>query len=172
MTAPGVRQTGGGSSPAPPYLGPFAQYSPYAWMLPQHLWAREKRWFVYNIEFVTPSELVASASRTRTVGINRDSFFAVVSLACTVTNTDNTTFIDTPAILVSITDAGSGAVYMNTAVHFANLFSRGSTGDGKRNYIELPRLVDPGSTISCTMENQDATARHVRLAFNGFRIYV
>jgi hypothetical protein len=141
-------------------------------MLPQNLWAREKRWFIYNIEFVTPNQLVASASRTRTVGINRDSYFAVVSIACTVTDTDNTTFVDTPAILVTLTDSGSGAVFMNTPVHFANLFSRGSTGDGKRNYVELPRLIDPGSTLACTLDNQDATARHVRIALNGFRIYV
>ena len=172
MAAPLVRQTGGGSSPAPPYLGPFAQFSPYAWMLPQNLWAREKRWFIYNINFVTPNQLVASDTRTQTVGINRDSYFAVVSISATVTNTDNTTFIDTPAILVTFTDTGSGALFMNTPTHFANLFSRGSTGDGKRNYLELPRLVDPGSTIASTLENQDATARHVRIALSGFRIYV
>ena len=172
MTAPLVRQTGGGSSPAPPYLGPFAQFSPYAWMLPPQLWNKEKRWFIYSIEWVTPNELTASGTITRTVGINRDSYFAIVSVACTVTNVDNTTFIDTPAILVSMQDAGAGALYQNVAVPFINLFSRGSSGDGKHNIVTLPRLVDPGSTVSVTLENQDVTARHVRLAFDGFRVYV
>lgn len=158
-----------GAPPAPPSA--FPQFSPYAWLLPPALWHREKRQYIYSVEFVTPNQLTASGTRTRTVGVDRDSYFAAVDVYAVVTNTDNTTFIDTPAIMVQMTDAGRSIGLQDKAVHFLNLFNRGSSGDGRGWNIELPRLFDPGSTISVTLENLEATARHVRLSFRGFRVY-
>lgn len=159
-----------GRPPAPPLLGPFAQYSPYAWLLPEELWNKPKRTFAYSVEFVTPNQLVATGTRTRGQGVDRDSMFACVAVAATVTNVDNTTFIDSPAILVQIT-TGTSTNWFEPAAHFLNVFGRGAVGDGRINYLELPRLIDPGANISVTLENLDATARHVRLAFRGFRVY-
>ena len=152
-------------------MGPLSIYGPYAWLIPEEFWAKPKRDFTYSVEFVTPNQLAASASRTQTVGINRDSHFVAIRMVATVTNTDNTTFVDTPAILVNVKDSGSGFDLMDKPVPFISLFHRGSSGDGKERYLTLPRIFDPGSTISVTLENQDATARHVRIAFDGFRVW-
>ena len=160
-----------GAAPPLPILGPFAAYSPYAWMLPQDLWDKIKRWYTYTVEFVTPNQLIASGTRTQTVGIERDSHFAPITLVGVVTNVDNTTYIDPAGILVTIKDSGSGLDMMDRPVHWLNLFGRGSVGDGRIIPVELPRVIAPGSTISVTLTNLEVTARHVRISFRGFRIY-
>lgn len=156
--------------PAPPLA--FPQFSPYAWLLPPALWGLEKQPYVYSVEFVTPNQLpVAPASRTQTVGVDRDSYFAAITCAAVVTNTDNVTFVDTPSIMVEIQDAGRSIGLQDKAVHFLNYFNRGSSGDGRGWHVELPRLFGPGATIAVTLENLEATARHVRISFRGFRVY-
>lgn len=174
MTAAARALGPGGAAPpggAVPALGPFAQYSPYAWMLPQELWAKPKRLYYYTVEWVTPNQLAASSTATRTVNIDRDAHFAGIVWSAVVTNVDNTTFIDQPAILVEISDGGSGAQIMDKAVHFLNLFGRGAVGDGRFTTLVLPRLWNPGGTIAVTLQNLDATARHIRLTVHGFKVY-
>lgn len=172
MTAPVGRFTTRQAGAIPPFQGPFPQYSPYAWLLPPELQHRPKRNFTYVIEFVTPNQLPATSTRSRTFGVNRDSAFFAIAISAVVTNTDNTTFIDTPALLVLIKDSGAGVDFMDNPVHFLNLFGRGSSGDGRFNFLTLPRHIDPGGTVAAQIENLEATARHIRLAFHGIRVYL
>lgn len=158
--------------PRAPALYPLQAFGPYAWLLPEEMWPKTKRFFIYEIDFVTPNQLPASGRATQSVGINRDSYFVAVSIAAYVTNTDNTTVVDQPNILVTIRDAASGFDLMDRPVPFANLFNRGGAGDGKQRFLDLPRIFDPGSTVSATLENFDATARHVRISLIGFRVWV
>lgn len=168
--SPGAGFTPGQPDQAP-FTGPFARFSPYAWLLPPELWGKLKRWFIYGIDHVTPNQMPASASVTNTVGINRDAHFCVVGMAATVTNVDNTTLVDAPSFTLTMKDSGSGSDLMDKAQHFLNIFNRGSAGDGKTHYLELPRLFDPGAVISMTLNNLDATARHVRVSFVGFKVF-
>lgn len=178
MTAPMVGQlpgSGRGAGPAPlPALGPFAQYSPYAWMLDPLLWHLPKRWFIYTVDFVDANGLAvagaAGATRTRPLSVSNDAAFCPIYQSATVTNVDNTTFVDSPAILVNIVDTGATYQFMDAATTFLNVFGRGGVGDGRLQPVPLPPYLKPGTTVSYTLQNLDATARHVRLAVHGFKV--
>ncbi len=157
--------------PGPP-MQVFSAYGPYAWLLPEELWVKPKRFYVYTTSFVgVGADIPANGSRTRTIAINRDSVFALISVSGTVTDTTDATTVDAPALLVQVVDAGSGLELTQEPVHWLDFFGRASAGDAHYRYLELPRLVDPGSTIRITISNLTATARHARIAFHGFRIY-
>ena len=165
----------GVAAPPPlPALGPFAQYSPYAWLLDPALWALPKRWFIYTVDFVDANNLAvagaAGATRTRPMAISNDAGFVPVYGVATVTNTDNVTFVDSPAILVQINDTGATYQFMDAATAFLNVWGRGAVGDGRFSPVSLPPYLKPATTLTFTLQNLDATARHVRLAYHGFKV--
>lgn len=178
MTAPNARTVARGEA-IPPVLGPFARYSPYAWMLPQELWGRPKQEAMYTIEFITPVQLVAAGGapnpRTLTVGIERGAAFAVIEMMATVYNVDNTTLVPLPSIMVQVRDVGSKLDFFDVPVHFLSCFNVGQGGGNSGGYTRqfaLPKIVDPGGTIAVQLENFDAVARHVRVTFHGFRVWL
>jgi hypothetical protein len=132
--------------------------------------AARKRWFSYGVDFVTPNQLPASGTLTQAKGVDRDSAFIIMSLAGVVTNTDNTTYIDSPSILIQVT-VGTALQLFDPPAHWLNVFGRGAVGDGRIQPLEWPREADPGATLTVTLQNLDATARHVRIIFRGIRVY-
>jgi hypothetical protein len=127
------------------------------------------------VDWVTPNQLPATGGTnvTRTFNVERDSTFACINISVQVTNTDNVTFVASPSILVSAREAGSGLELFSSPVPMLNLFNAagGAAADKNLNYLALPRIFSPAATVSITLENLDATARHIRMSWIGFRVY-
>ena len=134
--------------------------------------------FIYTINFVTPSQLAASASLTLNFIVQNDSAFSICKTTYTVADTANAAVANLQpfgsgaassivGILSSITDSGSGRSLSDNPVPIDSQFG---TGQFPRIW-PIPKIVDPNSTISVTLQNLDALARHVRLAFSGYKVF-
>lgn len=156
-----------------PFMNPVAQYSPYAWMLPPELWPKLKRFYIYQLDFLTAAgkQLPASGTAENTRGIDRDSYFACVQMAGRVTNSDDITVVNDPNILVELKIGGGQSDMMSSPVPYTSLFGNGGQAENKHHTLALPRVFDPGTTIAGKLQNLDAVIRHVRLSFIGFRVY-
>jgi hypothetical protein len=68
---------------------------------------------------------------------------------------------------VTLTDSGAGRSLSDNPVPIDSWF-----GTGMRPYHwPIPKILDPVSTFSTTLQNLTATAWHVRLAFHGYKIF-
>lgn len=139
-------------------------------LVPRELWGVYKQFFIYELDFLP---LNASATATGQVQIQNDSHFLCVAGVALVSNTANTTVINsesnasTSGKLVSITDAGSGAPLTSTAVALENWF-----GTGQRPATwPMPKLFRAGGAISMTIQDIFAAQHNVRFSFWGIRIY-
>lgn len=121
-------------------------------------------YFAYGTDF-TP--LGASATTTRSIQINSDSAFLVLSAVMVETATDDTTFLLNRPLLVSLATGGAALNLSNTPIHADNWF--GTAQEPK--YWDVPKVLLPNTTFNVTLQNLEATARNVRVAFHGFKIF-
>lgn len=157
------KQQGVAGQPLPHAFAPMV--SPFFGLLPQALWKRAKDFFIYSTDFLP---LAANATRSQDIAIQADSDFLTVVLNVTVTETNNTTFVDPAPIMVLITDTGSGRNLQNQATHLNNLY-----GDGNLpGYIPFPKLIPAASTLSTQLQNLSATAYNVRVSYVGFKVFM
>jgi len=142
----------------------------------------EKRWwldpFIFTINFVTPFQLAASATSTLTFLVQSDSAFAICKTTFTIADVNNDAVANLQpygsgaassivAVIVSLTDSGSGRALQDNPVPIDSYFG---TAQFPRLW-PVPKVLDPNSVFSTTLQNLDATAYHVRLAFHGYKIF-
>lgn len=132
--------------------------------LPAGLRERARDFFAYTIDFIP---LAATTTTTQDVNIQSDSDFVIGAAVATVTDTANTTRLAFVPQLVQLFSAASGRNLFSGATHFENIF-----GTAQEPAIwPIPKLLAAGSTFSAQLQNLEATARNVRLAFLGFKIF-
>lgn len=139
-------------------------------LVPREFWNVEKTFFVYEQDFLP---LGASATTFGNIQIQQDSHFLAVAGVALVTNTTDTTVINSESNatmsskLVLITDVGPGMPLSNVPVPLENMF-----GTAQRPAVwPIPKLFRAGGTIGTQIQNLIATAHNVRISFWGIRIY-
>lgn len=138
--------------------------APFLGWLPRKLWRRAKDFFVYSAEFLP---LPASETATFETAIQADSDFLAVAVTRVVTDVANLVFsVDVPE-LVTIFDAGSGRNLMDRAIHIDNLMGTARLP----SYWPMPKIFRANSTITTTVQNLEAVARNVRIAYLGFKVF-
>ena len=148
---------------------PLAQIAtpmnPFLGLLPEEMWDKQKDYFVYIAEFLP---LLASANAQVTqISIQSDSHFLVELITGVVTDTTNATFLANVPELVTLSDSGSGRQFMSGPVHWNNLLGTAQLP----GVLPFPKIVNAGSTINVTLTNLEATARNVRIALIGFKVF-
>ena len=131
--------------------------------------------FTYGINFPT---LAASATATANFLVQNDSAFIITSTTYFITDTSDALVAELQPfgsglttggipILITLSDAGSGRNLMDTAIPIDSLF-----GNAQRPYYwSQPKFLDPSSTFNAQLQNLIATARRVRLAFHGYKVF-
>lgn len=136
----------------------------YPWWYPDQAKKLAIDFFIYGTEMLP---LGASASLTNNLNIDGNSAFVCCSSQLVETATDNTTFLGQRPLTVSILDTGSGLVLSNIPIAADNWF-----GTAQRPYFwPVPKIFAPNSTLQVTVNNLEATARNVRIALSGFKIF-
>lgn len=120
--------------------------------------------FVYGTDF---EPLGASATTTRQIQINSDSAFLILSAMMVETDTGNTTFLANRPILVTLATGGAALNLSNTPIHADNWFG---TAENPK-YWDVPKVLLPNTSLAVTLQNLEATARNVRVAFAGFKLF-
>jgi hypothetical protein len=123
--------------------------------------------FSYGLSFTGNNRLLASQTITLPIAINSDSAFLILSSTMVVTSVDNLTFLASWPILVQLNEGGGSRNLFNTPQHAMNVF-----GTAQRPYYwQVPKLLMPNSTFNVTLQNLEATDRHVHVTFSGFKIF-
>lgn len=155
-----------GRAQAQPVLAP----NWFLGLVPRELWNTFKQFFIYELDFLP---LNANATATGQVQIQADSHFLCVAGVALVTNTTNTTVINSESNasasgkLVSITDAGSGSPLTSLPVALDSWF-----GTGQRPAVwPIPKLFRAAGAISVTIQDIFAAQHNIRFSFWGIRIY-
>lgn len=121
-------------------------------------------YFAYGTNF---SPLAASATTTNPIAINSDSAFFILAATAVETATDNTTFLTQHPLLVQLAEGGASRNFFNESLHFDEVF-----GSAELPMVwPLPKLLLPNSTLNVTLQNLEAVARNVRVAFHGFKVF-
>jgi hypothetical protein len=121
-------------------------------------------YFAYGTDF---APLLASATTTRSIQINSDSAFLILSATMVETDTTDLVFLAQRPLLVSLATGGAALSLSNTPIHADNWF--GTAEEPK--YWDVPKVLLPNTTFNVTLQNLEATNRNVRVAFHGFKIY-
>lgn len=133
-------------------------------VIPPSMRNNAREFFVGVVEFLP---LAASGSQANDLRIDSDAYFLILASTRIVTDVANTTFLTLAPELALLTDSGSGRFLTSSAVHVESLF-----GDAQDPYEwPYPKLMSPGSTLTVQLQNLEATARNVRLAFHGMKIF-
>jgi hypothetical protein len=147
---------------------PLAQVAtpmnPFLGLLPTAMWDKQKDFFIYSVEFLP---LAVSATATQPIAIQSDSHFLVEFITGVVTDTTNATFIANVPELALITDSGSGRQFMDRPIHWNNVFGTAQLP----SVLPFPKIINAGSTVTVQLTNLEATARNVRIAFLGFKVF-
>jgi hypothetical protein len=140
----------------------------HPWWFPQGAKGLAWDYFVYGTDFLPLGAAgSATAALTNPININSDSAFLIVSGALVETDTANTTFLAQRPLLCSLQEGGSGRTLNNTPIHVDNWFG---TAELPKIW-EQPKLLVPNSTFNVTLTNLEATARNIRIAFHGFKLF-
>jgi len=121
-------------------------------------------YFVYGTDF---EPLALSATTTRAIQINSDSAFMILSATMVETAENNTTFLANRPLLVRLSTGGAALDLSNTPIHADNWF--GSAEEPK--YWDVPKILLPNTTFNVQLQNLEAVARNVRVAFHGFKLF-
>lgn len=139
-------------------------------LVPREFWNVYKTFFIYELDFLP---LAALATTPGVIQIQADSHFLAVAGVALVSNTANTTVINsesnasTSGKLLTITDAGSGAPLNQTPLPLENWF-----GTGQRPAIwPMPKLFRAAGAINVVAQDIFNANHNVRLSFWGIRIY-
>lgn len=121
-------------------------------------------YFVYGTDY---EPLLANATTTRSIQINSDSAFLILSAVMVETDENNTTFMANRPLLVQLSTGGAALNLSNTPIHADNWF--GTAEEPK--YWDLPKVLLPNTTFNVQLQNLEAVARNVRVAFHGFKLF-
>lgn len=121
-------------------------------------------YFAYGADF---EPLGASLTASRPIPINSDSAFMVLSATLVETDTGNTTFLANRPLLASLSTGGAALSLSNTPIHVDNWF--GTAEEPK--YWDVPKILLPNTTFNVQLQNLEAVARNVRVAFHGFKLF-
>lgn len=138
--------------------------NPFLGLLPRAMWAKAKDFFAYVVEFLP---LGAGATATLPVQIQADSDFLLVEAVAVTTLADNATFVANVPTLVQINDSGSGRNLFSSPVHYNNLFGTAQLP----GIVPFPKVLRASATLSTTLTGLDATARNIRIAYTGFKVF-
>ncbi|MGH3589537.1 MAG: hypothetical protein ACRDRF_00670 [Pseudonocardiaceae bacterium] len=138
--------------------------SRYPFWFPQEAKDLAIDYFAYGTDF---EPLGASATTTRSIQINSDSAFMVLSAVMVETDTGNTVFFANRPLLVQLATGGAALNLFNQALHADNVF--GTAEEPK--YWDVPKVLLPNTTFNVTLQNLEAVARNVRVAFHGFKLF-
>lgn len=141
--------------------------NPFLYTLPRTLWDKVKEFFGYTANFTGVNVLTASGNVTVQTVVQNDSAFILLGIGGTVTSTDEATRLTYVPQTIQIQDQTAGKNLFDQATHFMNVVGTA----GEPFYFAIPKLVQPGATLSTTLNNLEATARNVRLTFYGFKVY-
>lgn len=148
-------------------------------LVPREYWNVKKSFFIYEQDFAVPTlgsarpSLGASATDTGNIQIQADSHFLCVAGVVLVTDTTNTTVLNSPSnanssgILALVTDVGSGAPLSQVPVPLESIFGTAILPA----VWPIPKLFPASGTIATQLQNLLATARNVRISYWGIRIY-
>lgn len=142
---------------------------PRPWWFPREIGNRALDAFTMVLDFSSATALGVSATANGIVQVPGDAAFLILSSTAVVTNTDDTTFVAFGArpILVTMQTTGGARGLATGAVHIDNWF--GTAAQPK--YWDSPKVLAPNENLSVTLQNLAATARHVRLAWHGFKVF-
>lgn len=132
--------------------------------LPEKWRGRVRDHFMLTYEFVP---LAATATDQREIAIQSDADYILVAATCVVTSTDNLTLLAFVPQMVALFNSGSGRNFQTAATHFRNVFG---TGDELRVFPQ-PKLMPASGTLVVQHQNLEATARNIRGAFYGFKLF-
>lgn len=136
----------------------------YPWWFPPEARDLAIDYFVYGTDF---APIALSATTTRGIQINSDSAFLILSATLVETDTTDLIFFANRAFLANLS-TGSGAMNLsNTPIHVDNWF--GTAEEPK--YWDIPKILLPNSTLNVQLQNLEAVARNVRVAFHGIKIF-
>ena len=136
----------------------------YPFWFPKAARSNALDYFVYAVNF---EPLALSATATQAIQINSDSAFLILAATMVETATDNTTFMANRPLLVQLSTGGAAVNLSNTPVHADNWF--GTAQEPK--YWDVPKILLPNTTFNVQLQNLEATARNVRVAFHGFKLF-
>lgn len=136
----------------------------YPWWYPEGARGKAIDYFVYGTDF-TP--LGVSATTVNNINISGDSCFCILSGVMVETDTANTTLLAFSPLLFRLQDTGSGRYLSNLAIHADNWFGTAE----QPKYWDVPKILAPNTTFNIEAQNLEATARNVRVAFHGFKIF-
>lgn len=136
----------------------------YPWWFPDGAKGKAIDYFVYATDF-TP--LALSATVQNNITISGDAAFVILSAVLLESDTANTTFLAIPPLKVKLTDTGAGRLLSNIAINAPNWF--GTAQEPK--YWDIPKIIAPNSTLAVEVQNLEATARNIEVAFHGFKIF-
>lgn len=134
--------------------------------------------FTFTTNFVTPNQLAASATSTLNFIVQNDSAFSICKTTYQIADVNNVAVANLQpfgsgaasaltGVLCTMTDSGSGRSLMDAPVTIDSMFG---TGQFPRQW-HIPKILDPNSTFSTTLQNLVATAWHVRLAYHGYKVF-
>lgn len=138
--------------------------SKYPFWFPENARDLAYDYFVYGTDFLP---LGVNATTTNPININSDSAFLVLSAVLVETDTANTTFLGQRPLMAQLSEGGSARNLSNIPIHVDNWF--GTAEEPK--YWDVPKLLLPNSVFNVTMQNLEAVARNVRVAFHGFKLF-
>lgn len=136
----------------------------YPWWYPDAAKGLQIDYFVYGTDFVA---LGGNATLANQIAIGGDAAFLILSAVLVETDTGNTSFLAQSPLLFQLTDGGSGRSLSNVPIHANNWF--GTAQEPK--YWDVPKILAPNTAFSVQVANLEATARTVRVAFHGFKIF-
>jgi hypothetical protein len=136
----------------------------YPFWFPQEARNLAFDFFSYGANF---APLGASATSTQAIQINSDSAFMIMSATMVETATDDVTFLANRPLLVTLTTGGAALSLSNTPIHADNWFGTAE----EPNYWDVPKILLPNTTFNVQLQNLEATARNVRVAFHGFKLF-
>lgn len=141
----------------------------YPWWFPREIADRQLDAFTLSIDFAGATALGVSTSASGSIQVPGDAAVLILSSTAVVTNTDDTTFLAFGArpILVTLKTTGGGRDLASSSVHIDNWFGTAQ----QPKYWDSPKVLSPNETLAITLQNLAATARHVRLAFHGFKVF-
>lgn len=136
----------------------------YRELLAGKIRGRATDFFIYSTEFLP---LGASATATGNINIQNDADFIIVAGVITSRDTGTGAAQTTFPFLVQMTYGSSGRNLFDRAQDAENIF-----GTAQRPaWWTMPKFLQRGGVLSIQAQNIIATARNVRMAFWGFKIF-
>lgn len=125
-------------------------------------------YFVYGTDFLPLGAAgTATATVANPININSDSAFMILSAVMVETAVDNMTFLANQPLLCQLSEAGGARNLANTPIHANNWFGTAQLP----KYWDVPKILLPNSTFTVQLQNLEATARNIRVAFHGFKLF-